>query len=45
MVLTRFEPFLAPNWPTFKALSTLSGAKIAQHGLKMGSFYLFVHPK
>ena len=40
-----FEPFVVPNWPIFKALSALRGAKIAQHGLKMGSFHLFVHPK
>ena len=29
----------------FKALSALRGAKVAQHGLKMGSFHLFVHLK
>ena len=40
-----FEPFVVPNWPIFKALSALRGAKIAQHGLKMGSFPLFVHPQ
>ena len=40
-----FEPFVAPNGPIFKALSALRGAKIAQHGLKMGPFPLFVHPK
>ena len=40
-----FEPFVVPNWPIFKALSALRGAKIAQHGLQMGSFHLFVHPK
>ena len=40
-----FEPFVVPNWPIFKALSALRGAKIAQHGLKMGSFHLFVHPQ
>ena len=39
------EPFVVPNWPTFKALSALGGAKLAQHGLKMGSFHLFVHPQ
>ena len=39
------EPFVVPNWPTFKALLALRGAKIAQHGLEMGSFQLFVHPK
>ena len=33
------------NWPIFKALSALREAKVAQHGLKMGSFHLFVHPK
>ena len=37
--------WVVPNWPIFKALSALRGAKIAQHGLKMGSFHLFVHPK
>ena len=42
---TFFEPFVVPNWPIFKALLALRGAKIAQHGLKMGSFHLFVHPK
>ena len=31
-----FEPFVVPNWPIFKALLALRGAKIAQHGLKMG---------
>ena len=40
-----FEPFVVPNWPIFKALSALRRAKIAEHGLKMGSFHLFVHPK
>ena len=35
MVLTRF----------LSHLSALRGAKIAQHGLKMGSFQLFVHHK
>ena len=45
MVLTRFEPFVVPKWPIFKALLALRGAKIAQHGLKMDSFHLFVHPK
>ena len=35
---------MIPNKPIFKALSALRGAKIAQHGLKMGSFHLFVHP-
>ena len=40
-----FYSFVAPNWPIFKALSALRGAKIAQHGLKMGSFQLFLHPK
>ena len=34
---------MVPNWPIFKALSALRWAKIAQHGLKMGSFHLFVH--
>ena len=38
-----FEPFVVPNQPIFKAL--LRGAKIARHGLKIGSFHLFVHPK
>ena len=45
MVLPIFEPFVVPNWPILKALSPLRGANIAQRGLKMGSFYLFVHPK
>ena len=36
---------MPPKWPIFKALSALRGAKIAQHGLKMDSFHLFVHPK
>ena len=36
---------LTPKWPIFKALSALRGAKIAQRGLEMGSFHLFVHPK
>ena len=41
-----FDPFFeVPNWPIFKAFLPLRGAKIAQHGLKMGSFHLFVHPK
>ena len=40
-----FEPFVVPNWPIFKALSAFRGANIAQHGLKIGSFHLFVHPK
>ena len=40
-----FEPFVVPKWPIFKALSALRGAEIAQHGLKMGPFHLFVHPK
>ena len=39
------EPFVVPNGPMFRALSALRGAKFAQHGLKMGSFHLFVHPK
>ena len=42
MVLTLREPFVVPNWPIFKALSDLREAKISQHGLKMGSFHLFV---
>ena len=47
MVLTRFvcEPFVVPNYSIFKALSALRGAKIAQHGLKMGPFHLLVQPK
>ena len=28
-----FEPFVVPDWPIFKALSALRGAKNAQHGL------------
>ena len=43
------SPVLSHLWSQigriFKALSALRGAKIAQHGLKMGSFHLFVHPK
>ena len=31
---------MVPNWPIFKTFSALRGAKIAQHGLKMGSFHL-----
>ena len=38
MVLTRFEPFVVPNGLIFKAVSAWRGAKIAHHGLKMGSF-------
>ena len=43
-----FDPFLSHLWSQigpFNPLSALRGAKIAQHGLKMGSFHLFVHPK
>ena len=40
-----FEPFVVPNWPIFKAPSDLRRAKIAQRGLKMDSFHLFVHPQ
>ena len=40
-----FGPFVVPNGPIFKALWALRGAKIAQHGLKTGSFHLFVHPQ
>ena len=40
-----FEPFVVPNWPISKAVSALRGAKIAQHGLKMEPFHLFVQPK
>ena len=36
---------MVPDWPIFKALSALRGAKMAQHGLKMGSFHLFRHPE
>ena len=36
---------MVTNGPIFNALSALRGAKIAQHGLKMGSFHLFVHPE
>ena len=43
--LAVLDPFVVPNWPIFEALSALRGAKCAQHGLKMGSFHLFVHPK
>ena len=31
--------------PIFKAFSDLKRAKIAQNGLKIGLFHLFVHPK
>ena len=44
-----FDPFLSHLWsqsgPFSRPLLALRGAKIAQHGLKMGSFHLFVHPK
>ena len=40
-----FCPCLEPNYPIFKVLSALRGAKIAQHGLKMVPFHLFVQPK
>ena len=44
-----FDPFLSPLLSQIgrivKALSPLRGAQIAQTGLKMGSFHLFVHPK
>ena len=44
-----FDPFLSHLWfpigPFFKTLSALRGAKVAQHGLKMGSLDLFVHPQ
>ena len=43
--LPAFWPFVVPIWPISKALSALRGAKIAQHGLKMGSFHFIVHPK
>ena len=36
---------MVPNWPIFNALTALKRAKVAQHGLNMGSFQLFVHPK
>ena len=36
---------MVPNWPIFKAFWAFKGAKIAQHGLNMGSFHLCVHPK
>ena len=46
MVLTRFLSHLwVQNRPIFKAFSALRGAKIAPHGLKMGSFHLCVHPQ
>ena len=34
-----------PKWSIFKALLHLSGAKIAQNGLKMGSFHFVGHPE
>ena len=44
-----FDPFLSHLWsqsgPFSRPFSALRGAKIAQHGLKMDSFHLFVHPK
>ena len=40
-----FESLVVPNWPIFKALLALRGVKIAQHGLQMASFHLFVQPK
>ena len=39
------EPFVVPNWSSFKALSAFRMAKIAQHGLNTGSLRLFMHPK
>ena len=36
---------MVSKWRIFKALSDLSGATIAQNGLKVHSFYSFVHPK
>ena len=36
---------MVTNRPISKAVWGLRGAKIAQHGLKMGSFHLFVHPE
>ena len=32
MVLTRFEPFVVLNWPIFKVLLALGGAKMACNG-------------
>ena len=32
------------QWACFKAFGTLEGPKTAQIRLKMGSFYLLVHP-
>ena len=40
-----FDPFLSHLWPIFNALLALRGAKIAQHGLTIRSFHLFVHPQ
>ena len=45
MVLTVLSHLSSQIGRIFKALSALRGAKIAQHGLKMCSFHLFVHPK
>ena len=42
--LSVFERFVVPEWPIFKPFLALRGAQIAQHGLNMGSFHLFVHP-
>ena len=36
---------LSPIGLIFKDLSALRGTKIAQHGLQMGPFHLFLHPK
>ena len=45
IVLTRFGAICGLKLAQiFKALSALRGAKIAPHGLKLGSFQLFVHP-
>ena len=36
---------MVPKWLVFKALLDLRGDKIAQNGLRIGSFHLFVQPK
>ena len=36
---------MLPKQPVVEAPSDLRGVKIAESGFKMGSFYLFVHPK
>ena len=37
-----FERLVVPKWLIFKAFQDLRGAKMAQNGLKIGSFQSFV---